>query len=234
MLFPRGAAQRRCQIISPPLLFSSPQGPSVHSSNPLPPLVSLPLSMKIPVLHFSPITDARIRSISTLLQQLKRDGWKKEQETDKSEERRSEGKMQKKGKKRKAGLDGKRGQGGFVFWGFSSHETKHKTSLESDDAPVQRLDSLWNFSIRTTLSGLIKATHQPVCIFYKSLVTALLLKTMEVQIQFTSRPERPDSLIKSERQKTQEPGRRIQNKSKHHSSFRLRFSAQSVKKRLQG
>lgn len=67
---------------------------------------------------------------------------KKEQETDKSEERRSEGKMQKKGKKRKAGLDGKRGQGGFVFWGFSSHETKHKTSLESDDAPVQRLDSL--------------------------------------------------------------------------------------------
>lgn len=138
MLFPRGAAQRRCQIISPPLLFSSPQGPSVHSSNPLPPLVSLPLSMKIPVLHFSPITDARIRSISTLLQQLKRDGWKKEQETDKSEERRT----QKKGKKRKAGLDGKRGQGGFVFWGFSSHETKHKTSLESDDAPVQRLDSL--------------------------------------------------------------------------------------------
>lgn len=45
--------------------------------------------------------------------------------------------MQKKGKKRKTG-----GQGGFVFWGFSSHETKHKTSLESDDAPVQRLDSL--------------------------------------------------------------------------------------------
>lgn len=54
---------------------------------------------------------------------------------------------------------------------------------------------------------------------------------MEVQIQFTSRPERPDSLIKSERQKTQEPRRRIQNKSKHHSSFRLRFSAQSVKKK---
>lgn len=144
------------------------------------------------------------------------------------------GKCRKKGKKRKAGLDGKRGQGGFVFWEFSSHETKHKTSLESDDAPVQRLDSLWNFSIRTTLSGLIKATHQPVCIFYKSLVPALLLKTMEVQIQFTSRTERPDSLIKSERQKTQEPRRRIQNKSKHHSSFRLRFSAQSVKKRLQG
>lgn len=117
MLFPRGAAQRRCQIISPPLLFSSPQGPSVHSSNPLPPLGSLPLSMKIPVLHFSPITDARIRSISTLLQQLKRDGWKKEQETDKSEERRSEGKMQKKRKEKESRLRWEKGTRRFCFLG---------------------------------------------------------------------------------------------------------------------
>jgi len=36
----------------------------------------------------------------------------------------------------------------------------------------------------------MKAADQPVCILYKSLATALLLETMEVQIQFFSRPQR--------------------------------------------
>lgn len=108
---------------------------------------------------------------------------------------------------------------------------KKQTRLKSEDAGFQRTDLILCEASR--LDNIVCVHEKPLITqsaFYTNHSSLLfLLKTMEVQIQFTSWPKRV-TLHNVER-KTERQRRCIQNKNKHHSSFRL--SVQRVKNNLE-
>ncbi len=109
-----------------------------------------------------------------------------------------------------------------------SRETKNRR-LKSEDVGLQRTDLI--HCETSTLDNTACLHDQPVCFIYKSLVTTVSPKTMEVQIQFTSWPERV-GLSNDEIQKQRQTCTCTHNKNKHHSSFTLCLSTQRVKNNL--